>query len=130
MRAKVATLIAVVGAGLVCAAVLYSQDQGTTGNMNQPENQQAQYVRVRDLLGSQVINPESQDLGKIEDAVINTDTGKIRYGIVGYGGVMGVGTKYLAAPWSALDWCSKARRHPPVQPPRRTTSCSTLRETP
>ena len=102
MRAKVATLIAVVVAGLVCAAVLYSEDQSTANMMNQPQNQHARYVRVRDLLGSQVINPQSQDLGKIEDVVINSDTGKIRYGILGYGGTMGVGMKYLATPWSTM----------------------------
>jgi hypothetical protein len=53
-------------------------------------------------LGAQVINPQSQDLGKIEDLVLNADTGKIRYGIVEYGGMMGVGAKYTAAPWTTL----------------------------
>ena len=34
--------------------------------------------------------------------MLNADTGKIRYGILEYGGMMGVGTKYTAAPWTTL----------------------------
>jgi sporulation protein YlmC with PRC-barrel domain len=105
MRVKVIAAIAVIFAGLAGAAILYSEDQpaaNNTGTNTNQQTQQTQMVRVRDLLGSQVINMQSQDLGKIEDVVINPDTGKIRYGVVGFGGMMGVGTKYLAAPWSTL----------------------------
>jgi sporulation protein YlmC with PRC-barrel domain len=108
MRVKVAVAIAVIGAGLVGAAMLYSEDQPATNNttnnttLTQQQTRQAEMVRVRDLLGCQVINPQREDLGKIEDIVFNADTGKIRYGILGHGGMMGVGTKYLATPWTTL----------------------------
>jgi sporulation protein YlmC with PRC-barrel domain len=96
---KFAVVIAVIGAGLACAAMLYGENQPATTDTTQ---QQSQMVRVKDLLGSQVINPQSQSLGKIEDVVINADTGKVRYGILTYGGMAGMGEKYVAAPWSAL----------------------------
>ena len=106
MRAKVAVAIVAIGAGLACAAMLYSANEPATNtntnNTMQQQTQQVQMIRVRDLLGCQVINPQSEDLGKIEDIVFNAETGKIGYGILGHGGVMGVGTKYLPTPWTTL----------------------------
>jgi sporulation protein YlmC with PRC-barrel domain len=107
MRVKVAAAIAVIGVVLVCAAVLYSEDR-SAGNMT--NQQQTPMVRVRDLLGSQVINGQSQELGKISDVVINPESGNIRYVVISYGGMMGVGTKFLAAPWSTTKLVLKGTK--------------------
>jgi sporulation protein YlmC with PRC-barrel domain len=108
MRAKVIAAVAVIGAALVCAAVLYSEDQ-STGNMNQ-QTLQTPMVRVKDLLGAKVINTQSDNLGKIEDVVFNPDTGQIRYAVLEYGGTMGIGAKYLAAPWLTVKLVLKGTK--------------------
>jgi sporulation protein YlmC with PRC-barrel domain len=58
--------------------------------------------RAKDLMGMAVRNPADESLGKIEDVVIDLDTGHIRYAVLSFGGFLGVSDKYFAVPWKAL----------------------------
>jgi sporulation protein YlmC with PRC-barrel domain len=60
-------------------------------------------VRHSKLIGMEVKNGKGQDLGDIEDIVIDANKGNVAYGIVSFGGVLGVGEKYAAVPWSAME---------------------------
>jgi sporulation protein YlmC with PRC-barrel domain len=53
------------------------------------------------MKGLPVTNSPKQDLGKIEDIVLNKD-GHINYLVVGYGGTLGVGEKVFAIPYGAF----------------------------
>lgn len=55
------------------------------------------------LLDDRVRNSAGEDLGRIEDVVIDPDTGYSQYAIVSFGGVAGTGNKVFAIPWSALN---------------------------
>jgi len=55
-----------------------------------------------DVIGMKVTNAQNEKLGKIEDIVV-TSTGEIAYAVLSFGGVMGVGDKYFAIPWSVLQ---------------------------
>jgi uncharacterized protein YjbJ (UPF0337 family)/sporulation protein YlmC with PRC-barrel domain len=54
------------------------------------------------LMGSRVINPAGDDLGKIEDIAIDMASGRIAYAVLSFGGFLGFGSKYFALPWEAL----------------------------
>ena len=54
------------------------------------------------LLNQRVRNSAGENLGKLEDIVTDPDTGTIRYGVFSFGGVLGMGDKLFAIPWSAL----------------------------
>jgi hypothetical protein len=54
------------------------------------------------LFGSKVENPKGEGLGKIEDIMISADGGQIVYAVVSFGGVLSLGNKLFAFPWSAL----------------------------
>lgn len=54
------------------------------------------------LLGLKVINPAGENLGKIEEIMINIDTGHIGYAVLSHGGVVGFGDKLFAVPWGLL----------------------------
>jgi hypothetical protein len=41
-------------------------------------------------------------LGRIEEIVLDVRTGCVRYAVLAIGGILGVGRKRLAVPWSAL----------------------------
>jgi sporulation protein YlmC with PRC-barrel domain len=58
---------------------------------------------IKDLLGSQVKNPQGESLGKIEDIVIDTDIGQVAYAVLSFGGFLGLGDKLFAIPWQALS---------------------------
>ncbi len=54
------------------------------------------------LQGDAVVNPKGEDLGKIESIMIDTSSGKVAYGVLSFGGFLGLGDKLFAVPWSSL----------------------------
>lgn len=54
------------------------------------------------LIGSKVVNQQNEDLGKLEDIVIDADAGRIAYAVLSFGGFLGMGDKYFAIPWEAF----------------------------
>ena len=55
------------------------------------------------LQGDKVENLAGEDLGKIEDFMIDLATGQIAYCVLSFGGFLGIGNKLFAVPWSALS---------------------------
>ena len=61
-------------------------------------------VVKKSILGAKVINTEQEDLGKIEDLVIDARNSRVAYAILSFGGVLGLGDKHFAIPWEALTF--------------------------
>lgn len=57
---------------------------------------------ARDLVGQPVHNLHGDRLGEIQDIVMDTATGRVAYGVLSVGGVLGMGEKLFAVPWSAM----------------------------
>jgi sporulation protein YlmC with PRC-barrel domain len=55
------------------------------------------------LSGDSVVNPQGEDLGKIEDIMIDLNNGQIAYAVLSFGGFMGMGDKLFALPWKSLS---------------------------
>jgi hypothetical protein len=54
------------------------------------------------VIGSKVVNAQNEDLGKIEDLVLDAGAGRIAYAVLSFGGFLGMGDKYFAIPWNAF----------------------------
>jgi hypothetical protein len=54
------------------------------------------------VIGSSVVNKQNEDLGKIEDIVLDAGAGRIAYAVLSFGGFLGMGDKYFAIPWDAF----------------------------
>lgn len=54
------------------------------------------------LMGDGVVNRQNEDLGKIEDLMIELGTGRVAYAVLSFGGFLGMGNKLFAIPWSVL----------------------------
>lgn len=54
------------------------------------------------LNGTGVRNAQGEDLGKVEDLMINTTTGAVDYAVMSFGGFLGIGDKLFAVPLQAL----------------------------
>ncbi|MBO6783334.1 MAG: PRC-barrel domain-containing protein [Alphaproteobacteria bacterium] len=52
--------------------------------------------------GDKVVNPQGEDLGKIEDLMIDLESGTVRYAVMSFGGFLGMGDKLFAVPMDAL----------------------------
>lgn len=55
------------------------------------------------LSGDKVKNAAGQDLGHIEDFMIDLDRGQVSYAVLSFGGFLGMGDKLFAIPWEALS---------------------------
>ena len=54
------------------------------------------------LSGNSVKNGAGEDLGKIEEIMLDTDHARIAYAVLSFGGFLGMGDKLFAVPWEAL----------------------------
>ena len=55
------------------------------------------------LTGDRVVNLAGEDIGKINEIMIDTPTGRIAYAVLSFGGFLGMGDKLFAIPWSRLS---------------------------
>jgi len=55
------------------------------------------------LLGSDVKNPQGQDVGDLKQLMLDPHTGRVMYAVVAIGGFLGMGTKTVIVPWHALE---------------------------
>ena len=58
--------------------------------------------RMSDLLGMAVKDTKGQQLGTVEDVVVGTKSGQIRYAALSFGGFLGIGDQLVAVPWESL----------------------------
>ena len=54
------------------------------------------------LEGDEVKNASGDDLGTIDHIMIDVPTGRVAYAVLSFGGLLGMGDKLFAVPWSAL----------------------------
>jgi hypothetical protein len=54
------------------------------------------------LAGDPVLNPAGDELGTLEHVMLDVAAGRIAFGVLARGGVLGLGAKLFAIPWSAL----------------------------
>ncbi len=54
------------------------------------------------LAGDRVKNAAGEDLGNIEEIMIDLESGRIAYAVLSFGGFLGIGDKLFAVPWDAL----------------------------
>lgn len=64
----------------------------------------------KSILGARVINAEHEDLGKIEDLVLDTRTNRVAYAILSLGGILGLGEEHFAIPWEAFSFDLSEKR--------------------
>jgi sporulation protein YlmC with PRC-barrel domain len=64
-----------------------------------------QYRRTlgaRTLIGDPVVDREGNDIGRIEELMIDVATGRVAYAVLSFGGFLGIRDKLFAIPWSQL----------------------------
>jgi sporulation protein YlmC with PRC-barrel domain len=54
------------------------------------------------LTGDAVRNSAGEELGKVNEIMIDIPTGRVAYAVLSFGGILGMGDKLFAIPWGAL----------------------------
>lgn len=64
----------------------------------------AHVFRTADIVGLGVKNKAGENIGKIDDLVIDMKNGEVRYAALAYGGLAGVGSKLFAVPLDKMTF--------------------------
>ena len=61
------------------------------------------------LIGYRIRNAAREDLGTLEEIMIDVPSGRVLYAIFAFGGVLGIGSKLFAVPWEGLGFDERNR---------------------
>ena len=78
-----------------------STEAGDTANKT-AEHSKINAFMVEKIIGFKVINMKGVPIGKIENLVLDIDTGKILYAVLESGGFLTIGDKLIPVPWESL----------------------------
>jgi sporulation protein YlmC with PRC-barrel domain len=67
-----------------------------------PDKKFRSVLSASTLAGDDVRNAAGEDLGKIDEIMIDIPSGRVAYAVLSFGGFLGLGDKLFAVPWSAL----------------------------
>ena len=66
------------------------------------DHTQPEIVKGSKIIGKPVQTMKGKEIGEIQDLAIDELDGRVRYAVLSFGGLLGVGEKYFAIPWEAL----------------------------
>ena len=61
-------------------------------------------IRASRVIGTTVYNTAGDNIGEIEDVMLEKTANDIMFAVIGFGGFLGIGEKFHAVPWSVLDY--------------------------
>lgn len=59
-------------------------------------------LSTAEILGDKVVNRAGENLGKIEELMLDLEKGRVAYAVLSFGGFLGMGDKHFALPFEAL----------------------------
>jgi hypothetical protein len=68
------------------------------------ENHSSNVVKTSEVIGVSVKNLEKENLGKIEEIILDKVSGKVSYVVLNSGSFLGLGGKLFALPWNAIKY--------------------------
>ena len=75
----------------------------STYSKTEPSPSPSRLLSASALKGSRVGNFAGEDLGKVDDLVVDIGNGRFGYVIVSQGGFLGIGDKLIAVPWELFN---------------------------
>lgn len=67
-----------------------------------PWPQEAVLLRRKTLFEYRVKSPQGEDLGQIEEVMIDMEVGRVAYAVLSVGGLWGLGSNWVPGPWDAV----------------------------
>lgn len=108
MKRQLMQLAIVSSVAALSVGVARANDEDQSGHWKHEKNTekssstQASEVRLSKLMDADIKSKSDEDLGKLEDLMINPNTGKIDFAVIGRGGFLGLGEKLVPVPWQAV----------------------------
>jgi sporulation protein YlmC with PRC-barrel domain len=67
-----------------------------------PDKRYRRVLSASTLAGDSVRNAAGDDLGKVNEIMLDILSGRVAYAVLSFGGVLGIGNKLFAVPWNIL----------------------------
>jgi len=90
------------GRGAILTGLSDSSSRSSSFQEDRGFQPATRWQKSSDLIGKSVKNSQGENLGKIENLAIDPQAGRIIYGVLSFGGFLGMGDKLFAVPWSSL----------------------------
>jgi sporulation protein YlmC with PRC-barrel domain len=84
-----------------------SSSAGQSHMTHQSSMAQEKSLRLTKLMDADLKSQDGEDLGDIEDLIIDSQSGKVKFAVVGRGGFLGIGEKHVPVPWKAIQMNSE-----------------------
>jgi sporulation protein YlmC with PRC-barrel domain len=72
-------------------------------NTTEQRTEVATLLAASEIKRARVTNFQNQDIGDIDEMLIEPNTGQIRFAVVSVGGFLGLGSTKVAVPWLAFQ---------------------------
>ncbi len=86
------------------------RSSGKSNNSIKDQGPGPQLMGADTLVGNDVYNKKSEDLGDIKEIMLDMRSGRIGYAVLSFGGFLGIGEKLFAVPWDALTLDTQNKR--------------------
>src|SRR6267378_3436357 len=63
----------------------------------------ATLLAASEIKGSTVRNRQREEIGEIDEVLIDPDLARVRFAVLSVGGFLGLGSTRVAVPWSAFE---------------------------
>jgi sporulation protein YlmC with PRC-barrel domain len=88
--------------GWLLSTAVFAQEGSTSAPQPSAALSDAILLRSSFLFSYQVKSPQGEDLGKIEEIMIDMERGRVAYAVLSFGGFLGLGNRWIPVPWDAL----------------------------
>lgn len=78
--------------------------------MAHPTTTHPRVLSANTIIGDSVVNRADEDLGEIDDLMIDLEGGRVRYAVLSFGGFLGMGDKLFAVPLETLTLDAENKR--------------------
>jgi len=107
MRLSLTLMTGVTIIAVSLSSPVFSQGAPQTLSMMKIDPQSlATGYRTSKVVGSAVVNEANETVGTIDDLIV-TPSEKVPYAVLSVGGFLGMGTKFVVVPYSALEVSDK-----------------------
>ena len=101
-RGTFIAVLTILSAVLVAEALV--QSGRAWGQASPAPTPEATLLRSSTLFSYRVKSPQGEDLGKVEEVMIDMEVKRIAYAVLSFGGFWGLGDKWVPVPWDALTF--------------------------
>ena len=65
------------------------------------------FLETSKVPGTSVYDGSHAVVGAVDDLIVDTVTGKVRYAVLSFGGFLGLGKNLYVVPWTTIRWDSE-----------------------